>query len=354
MTTLYLTEPRSTVKKDGDTLLVSIPGDENRGTLARKVRLPLGKITQVVVMGDSTLTTPALIALLERQVDVCFLSYHGEFQGRLAPADGKNSLLRLTQLRAHDDQVVSLTLAREFVRGKIHNMRTFLLRANRKREDARITAAIQTLRLVLDQIERLVIPADIIIDARHPQQDSLLGTLLGLEGAGSAAYFEVFGLLFNRDWGFQRRTRRPPTDPINALLSYGYTLLTNLTASLCQVVGFDPYIGFLHSSQYSKPALALDLIEEFRTPVVDSVVLSVLNNDMLKPDDFEETFGAYRLKEDGRRLFLTKYEERLSTAITHPVFNYQADYRKCIELQARLVRKWLTGDIPAYKAFTTR
>jgi len=353
MTTLYLTEPYSTVKKDGETLVISVPANQERGTLARKVRVPLMKLTQVVVTGDSTLTTPALTALIEQRVDICFLSYHGKFQGRIAPADGKNSLLRLAQVRAHDDELKSLMLAQQFVRGKLHNMRTFLLRANRKRQDEHLAAAAETLRGVIDRADYLEITVA-SPNSRHPQRDSARGTLFGLEGAGTAAYFDVFPRLLNGDWGFEGRKRRPPTDPVNTLLSFGYTLLMNQVASACQIVGLDPFVGFLHSTQYGKPALALDLMEEFRTPIIDSVVVTMLNTGMLTPDDFEDTFGAIRLRDAARRNFLTKYEERLNSEITHPTFGYRTDYRKCIELQARLVRKWLVEDIPAYKPFEVR
>lgn len=353
MTTLYLTEPHSTVKKDGETLVISVPANPERGTLARKVRIPLMKISQVVVAGNSTLTTPALTALIEQHVDICFLSYHGKFQGRISPADGKNSLLRLAQARAHDDETKSLTLAQQFVRGKLRNMRTFLLRANRKRQDEQIAVAADTLRGVIEQVDQLEATAA-SKDARQPQHDSVRGTLFGLEGVGSAAYFGVFSRLLNDDWSFKGRRRRPPTDPVNALLSFGYTLLMNEVASACQIAAFDPFIGFLHSAQYGKPALALDLMEEFRAPVVDSVVVTMLNTGMLTPDDFDETFGTVRLRDAGRLSFLAKYEERLSSEITHPVFGYRADYRKCIELQARLVRKWLLEDIPAYRPFEVR
>lgn len=353
MTTLYVTEPYSTVKKDGETLVISIPANSERGTLARKVRVPLMKITQVVVTGDSTLTTPALTALITQRADICFLSYHGKFQGRISPADGKNSLLRLAQVRAHDDETKSLTLAQQFVRGKLRNMRTFLLRANRKRQDAQIAAAAESLRGVIEQVEHLEAAAA-SADARHPQRDSVRGSLFGLEGAGSAAYFDVFSRLLNKDWGFEGRKRRPPTDPVNVLLSFGYTLLMNQVASACQIAGFDPFVGFLHSAQYGKPALALDLMEEFRGPIIDSVVVTMLNTGMLTSDDFEETLGTIRLRDAGRRTFLAKYEERLSSEITHPIFGYRTDYRKCIELQARLIRKWLLEDIPVYKPFEVR
>jgi len=146
MTTLYLTEARSLVRKDGETLLVSIPEDKEAGKAARKVRVPLAKVEQVVVYGDVTVTSPALAALLEQGVGVSFLSYYGKFRGNLTPAQSKNSLLRLAQFRAHEDPARRFELARAFVCGKLANLRAMLLRANRKREDAAVTAAAQTIQ----------------------------------------------------------------------------------------------------------------------------------------------------------------------------------------------------------------
>ncbi|HDQ71092.1 MAG TPA: type I-D CRISPR-associated endonuclease Cas1 [Chloroflexi bacterium] len=355
MATLYLTEPRSLVKKDGDTLMVHIPADEERGTEKRKVRVPLMKVTQVVVCGDATLTSPALAALLAQQADVCFCSYYGRFQGRLAPPLGKNSLIRLAQHRAHNDPARAFALAQTFVRGKLANMRTTLLRANRKRDDLAIARAAESIKGVLDQVDEMD-PGQIVAppDPSQPQADSDIGTLLGLEGAGTAFYFGVFGRLLKGAWHFERRTKRPPRDPVNALLSFGYVLLMNQVASAVSIVGLDPYVGFLHSSQFGKPALALDVMEPFRPLVVDSVVLTLLNNRMLSADDFEDELGAWRLGEDGRRTFLSKFEERLDTSIRHPVFGYQATYRRSLELEVRLVAKWLTDEIRQFKPFMVR
>jgi CRISPR-associated protein Cas1 len=355
MATLYLTEPRSLVKKDGETLLVVIPADKDKGTEKRKVRVPLTKVDSVVVYGDVTLTSRAMAALLEQRSEVCFCSYYGRFRGRLSPEFSKNSLLRRAQYQAHADPARSMHLARAFVRGKLVNMRTLLMRANRKREDERIGAATDSIKKTLAQVDAMrpeqATPPP---DPAKPQADSLQGKLLGLEGAASAFYFGVFGRLLKGGWEFERRRRRPPTDPVNALLSYGYVLLTHQVASAVNVVGLDPYVGFLHSSQYGKPAMALDVTEEFRSPVVDSVVLTLLNNNMLKKKDFEEKLGAWRLSEGGRRTFLRRFEERLNETITHPTFGYKATYRRCLELQVRLAAKWLTRDIPQYRPFTVR
>lgn len=355
MATLYLTEARALVKKDGETLLVQIPADEKRGTEKRQVRVPLMKVTQVVVYGDVTLTSPALTALLEQGTDICFCSAYGRFKGRLAPPLGKNSLIRLEQHRAHNDPVRTLALARALVAGKLANMRAMLLRANRKRDEASIASAAESIKGVLGQVEALQPEqAGPPPDPARPQAGSAHGSLLGLEGAGTAAYFGVFGKLLKEEWGFQRRQRRPPRDPVNALLSFGYVVLANQVASAVSVVGLDPYVGFLHSSQFGKPALALDVMEVFRPLVVDSVVLTVLNNGMLARRDFREELGAWQLSEQGRRTFLTKLEERLDSEIQHPVFGYKATYRRSLELEVRLVAKWLAGEIPAYRPFMVR
>ena len=360
MTTLYLTEPRSLVKKDGDTLLVQIPDNPKQGAPTgagagkRSVRVPLMKISQAVVYGDVTLTSPALAALLEHGVDICFCGAYGRFLGRLAPPFGKNSLVRLAQHQAHHDPVRRFNLARAFVRGKLANLRVMLLRANRKRQDGLIAQAADSLARILAQLDALEPEAASAPDPARPQAGTVYGTLFGLEGSGTAAYFGVFGRLLAGDWGFESRQRRPPRDPVNALLSFASVLLMNQVASAVSVVGLDPYVGFLHSSQFGKPALALDVMEPFRPVVVDSVVLTVLNNDMLKLHDFQEELGAWRLTDAGRRTFLAKFEERLDTEIHHPVFGYQASYRRCLELEVRLVAKFLSGEIATFEPFVVR
>lgn len=362
MPTLYLTEARSLVKKEGETLLVDIPADKQTGREKRVVRVPLIKIDEVVVSGDVTLTSPALAALLERNVSVCFLSYYGKFRGCLSPEMSKNGLLRIAQHAAHADPRRRLGLAAAFVRGKLQNQRTMLLRSNRTRDDQVLADRAEQVRRLTDAVRQVEAGEVVQLsavgvaeeEAEEPDPVAGLGTLLGLEGAAGAAYFAGFGRLLKVRLGFVGRTKRPPTDPINALLSYGYTLLTHQVMTAVNIVGLDPYIGFLHSSQYGKPALALDLMEEFRPVVVDSVVLSLINNGTLQGKDFVEEMGAYRLTDGGRRTFLEKYEERLDTEIEHPRFGYKARYRRCIELQARLLAKALKGEIAAYPAFTVR
>ena len=356
MTTLYITEPYSIVKKDGDTLVVNVPAGEKEDRPARKVRIPLIKVDEVVILGDSTLTAPALAALLDQHVAITLLNSYGQFRGRVIPSAPRNSLLRLAQFRAHEDPARSLELARQFVAGKLGNLRTMLLRSNRKLKDDAITAAAEALRGILDQVEELKSDGTPPPDPGKPQAGSVWGTLQGLEGAGTGRYFGVFGRLLRGDAGlkFDHRNRRPPRDPVNAMLSFGYTLLLHQCSAALQTVGLDPYVGYLHSSQYSKPSLALDLMEEFRGPVVDSVILTIVNNRILQEKDFIEDLGSYRLQDNSRRAFLLKFEERLNTEIKHPIFEYKATYRRCIELQARLLGKALTGEVKDYPPFRVR
>ncbi len=361
MPTLYLTEDRSLVRRDTeDCLLIQVPEQHGKeGAAAYKRRVPLVKVESVVVMGEVTLTASALHMLLDKNIEIHFLDGIGRSKGHLSPALSKNSLLRLAQHRAHINGQQRYELARRFAIGKLSNQRTMLQRYQRRLTDPMLSQAIET---ITASLKRLATPmtenteGPTLTTGDVGIKGTLIETILGLEGAGSSAYFHCFGRLLvdQETWPFNGRVRRPPTDPVNALLSYGYSILTSHVSSAVQIVGFDPCIGYLHSSTYGRPALALDLMEEFRPLIVDSVVLSILNNRMLTPNDFHCELGAYRLKKEPRKIFLTRLEERLNEEITHPVFGYKAKYRYCIELQARLAAKYLTGETDVYPPLIMR
>jgi len=217
-------------------------------------------------------------------------------------------------------------------------MRTLLLRSNRQLQDSEIADATSAIQRILREVPRT----------------TTVGSLLGIEGNGSAAYFGVFGKLLRGPMNFSRRRRRPPTDPVNAMLSLGYTLLLHQVSAAIQVVGFDPYAGFLHQPRHGRPALALDLMEEFRPIIADSVALNIINHHILTEQDFKEELGVVHLKPDARKKFYAKFEERLQEELQHPYFGYRTSYRRCIELQARLLGKWLTGEIPVYLPLSVR
>ncbi len=332
MVTLYLNEQESIVKKRAEYLIVQYPDNHT-------VEVPIIKVSQVVVSGNVTLTTPALHTLLEAGIEVCFLSMYGQFRGRLAPPIAKNALLRREQYRAHFDSQRTLEVAQACVKGKLENMRTMLMRANRSLQDAEITAATVAMQTMIQQIPH----------------STTVGSLLGIEGNGSASYFAVFGKLLRAPMTFTRRRRRPPLDPVNAMLSLGYTLLLQQLSSAIEMVGLDPYAGFLHQPRYGRPALALDLMEEFRPIIVDSVVLNIVNRRLLTVQDFQEELGGgVYLKPEARKTFYARFEERLQDEIQHPHFGYRTSYRRCIELQVRLLGKWVTGEIPAYLPLSVR
>lgn len=365
MPTLYLTEDHALVRRDTeDCLLVQIPEQRGEGGVvlapASKRRIPLHKVDDVIVMGDVTLTASALQMLLEKNIEIHFLDGIGRFKGRLTPGLSKNSLLRLAQHRAHNDLTKRSEFARRFVIGKLSNQRTMLQRYNRRQADPTFEQEITLMNSNIRQLASLSMGITTepvkLVSGDLGIEGSPLETILGLEGSGSAAYFRCFGrmLVDQEQWPFAGRIKRPPTDAANALLSYGYSLLTTQVASAVQITGFDQFVGFLHSSTYGRPALALDLMEEFRPLIVDSVVLTLLNNRMLTKDDFHVELGAYRLKKEPRKLFLKRFEERLNEEITHPMFGSRVKYRRCIELQARLAAKFLTGEIDAYPALITR
>jgi len=346
-----------------DCLLIQVPEKRGEGGTviapAFKKRIPLVKVDDVVVVGEVTMTSSALHMLLEKNIEIHFLGYYGQFKGRLTPGLSKNSLLRMAQHRAHNDLCKRGELARRFVIGKLSNQRTMLQRSNRRQADPLFKQEIEQIGGIIRRLSTLsteVGTTYTLATGDTGIEGTPIETILGMEGAGSAAYFNCFGNMLSdqQQWAFAGRVKRPPTDPVNALLSYGYALLTSQVASAVQIIGFDQFIGYLHSSVYGRPALALDLMEEFRPIIVDSVVLTLLNNRMLSKDDFYVELGAYRLKNEPRKTFLTRFEERLNEEVTHPIFSYKVKYRRCIELQARLLAKCLTGEINEYPPFITR
>ncbi len=359
MATLYLTEEYSLVRRETENmLLVEVPARQGKDGVhprpARSERIPLVKIDEVVVLGEITLTASAFHLLLEREIEITFLGRFGQFKGRLSPPFSKNAVVRMAQYRAHQDMAKRCELARRFVIGKLMNQRTMLQRYQRRQADAEMKQIIKQMALLLRDLAALPIDTAHVPHRLVSGDNRIAGTpleaMLGMEGAGSAAYFRCFGRLLSnpRQWPFAGRVKRPPTDPVNALLSFGYSLLTGKVASAVQLVGFDHFVGYLHSSFYGRPALALDLVEEFRPIIVDSVVLSLLNRRMLRPDDFVVELGAYRLKDERRNVFFTHLEERLNEEVQHPMFGYKVTYRRCLELQARLLAKVLTGEIDEY------
>ena len=331
---LYVQSPGSRIKKTGEELLV-----EERDGTSHRVRL--GNTSQVSVFGGVQVTTPAIRALAERGISLCYFSAGGWFYAHTRGMDHKNVELRRLQYRVADEPKRALALARRFVSVKIKNCRT-LLRRNASGIDGQ----------VLDRLRELVTAAEDVQSAE---------SLLGIEGTAARIYFENFpralkvgdgddGLAFR----FDGRNRRPPLDPVNALLSLAYAYLTKDLTVTALAVGFDAYLGFYHRPRYGRPALALDLMEEFRPLIADSVVLSAVNNGVVRAGDFIRRGGAVSLSRPGRARFLKAYERRMDELVTHPVFGYRISYRRVLEVQVRLLARHLAGEIPEFPAFATR
>lgn len=302
--------------------------------------VPLIKVDGVVVLGRATVSPAALMELLERKIPLSFMTGTGRFLGRLEPELNKNVFVRSAQWQAAGESPQAVHLVQAFVRGKLKNYRTMLMRSQRE-GIAGLESGITRLDQALQPIQHTL-----IIDA-----------LRGLEGAGSAAYFGAFDRLIRNDkFSFHTRNRRPPTDPVNALLSFGYALLRHDVQGAINIVGLDPYLGYLHTQRYGRPSLALDVMEEFRPLVVDSMVLSALNRKALTPDDFhsEPLSQAVSLSDEGRRTFLRLYEQKKQSKFKHPVMGRQCTYQEAFEIQVRLLAKYLMAEIDSYPPLVLR
>jgi CRISPR-associated protein Cas1 len=331
MATLYVTEPGARIEKEYHRLVVT-KEDE---TLVAVAAL---EVTGVVIVGNVGLTTPAIAFLLEREIPVVFLSSHGKLRGRLVGAAARNLALRHQQYQRARDPGFGLSISRAMVRGKLENSATLARRLARTRS-ATISAE------MLGQIQAAR-------DAVAGTSD--LATLRGVEGAGARAYLAVWRAALQHDFGFVRRARRPPPDPINALLSLGYTLLAENLFAAIEIVGLDPYDGFYHADQYGRPALALDLMEEFRGIIVDSMVLNVINREIITARDFQAAQDAddgVLLNRHGLKKFFHHYGARLRTLVKHPFYGKRWTYQKCFEAQARLLRAVIEGKRPVYVPF---
>jgi CRISPR-associated protein Cas1 len=332
---LYVLGQGLTVGKSGEVLRVT-----NRD---RKVvqEARLHEISQVNLFGNITLTAPALQTLCGADKSVAHFSSGGWFYGLTQGLGLRNGYLRAEQFRQSSNPVFCRAVAARTVAAKIRNQRTLLQRNH-----------VEPPRLALARLKRL---------ADDASRTASLGSLLGIEGTAARLYFEYFGGMLKVDdearlpvFEFAHRNRRPPRDPVNALLSLAYSLLSKDLTIVCAMVGFDPFWGFYHQPRFGRPALALDLMEMFRPLVADSSVLSAVNTGMVGAKDFVRVGQSVTLTPDGRKGLLRAYEQRVDGLVTHPVFGYRVSYRRVFEIQARLLARFVTGEIEDYPPFQTR
>ncbi len=328
MGTVYVSQDDSFIGKTDERLTV-------KAEKKQILDVPLIKIDGLVILGRATISPAAVMELLERKIPMSFMTGTGRFLGRLEPELTKNIFVRRSQWDASGESPKAIHIVQAFVRGKLKNYRTSLMRHMRDYPD-------NDLQRGIDDLETAI--ASII-------NHNAITSLRGVEGNGSAVYWRSFPKLIRADsFTFTTRNRRPPVDPVNAMLSFGYSLLRHDVQGALNIVGFDPYLGYLHTERYGRPSLALDLMEEFRPLIVDAIVLSAINRKAIAPKDFtaEPLSKAVSLTNEARKVFLTLYEQKKQSEFKHPVMGRKCTYQEAFELQARLLAKYLMGEIEKY------
>ena len=332
MPNLYVTEPGARLEKEAGQLLVTKEGEV-------LLAVPAHRVETVIAVGAVGITTPALAFLLDRRIGLVFLTSAGAFRGRLSADLSTHVALRRQQYRRTEDPALCLTVGSALLRGKLRNCRTLLLRWDETNRDEATLAAVAELTALEEQLA----------------EAGSRAALMGIEGRAARRYFAVLGRSLRPPWRFERRARRPPPDPVNALLSLLYTLLHESCHAALEASGLDPAYGFLHAPRDGRASLALDLMEEFRPIVADSVMLTLCNKRILDPGDFEPgtTREGVWLGREGWRKVATQYARRLETTIRPPGMVRSTTYRKLLEVQARRLRRTIETDEP-YEPFLVK
>jgi CRISPR-associated protein Cas1 len=336
LNTLFVTSQGAYLSKEGECVLVRVERQE-------RLRIPVHTLDGIVCFGNVT-CSPFLIGFCaERDVTVSFLSEYGRFLARIQGPVSGNVLLRRTQYRYADDRLKTAAMSRAFVAGKVYNSRMVLQRAlrdhSKKVDEALMLSATGRLAAILD----------------HLQQDLPLDRMRGFEGEAAHIYFGVFDQLITAqkaDFFFHQRSRRPPLDRVNCLLSFLYTLLMHDVRSALESVGLDPAVGFLHRDRPGRPGLALDHMEEFRSFVADRLTLSLINRGQVKAKGFEiRESGAVLMDGETRKTVLAAYQKRKQIEIVHPFLREKMEVGLLFYAQALLLARFLRGDLDGYPPF---
>ena len=325
MTTLYVIQPDAILSKDYEAFQVALKQED--GTW-KKCKVAAQTVNEIMLMGNPQVTGDAFAYDLELGMPIHYLSSFGKYLGSALPKSSRNGQLRLAQYQVYYDPVKRLELVKTIVTAKIHNQYHVLYRHNEKDNPLKERKGLVKNQQTLDQVR-------------------------GVEGLAAREYFACWQNMVGKQWTFNGRNRRPPTDPVNSLLSFAYALLQGQVMAAVNVAGLDPYIGYLHEVHHGQPAMVLDLMEEFRALIADNLVLSVLHKKEIQPQDFNESLGAYRLKDNARKTFLEAFNKKMNDEFKHPVFDYRCTYRRGIELQARLLSRHLQEGVP-YKPLSLR
>ena len=321
----YVTEQGASVHKEGRTLVVKKDGQQ-------LAEWELVHLKALCLIGRVHLTTPAVQVLLKEGIETAFMTHTGRLLGQLTPPQARNVELRMAQYRHYEDAGARMVLARKIVHAKVANAEAILSRFARNHPEADLSPIIADLKPLHRGID----------DAAD------LNALMGAEGMAARIYFQGLSRMCRGELTFSGRSSRPPRDPVNALLSLGYTFLVNELSSLLDAIGFDPYIGILHGVAYGRPSLALDLVEPFRHAVIDRFVLSLVNNRVVRPDDFEQEDGdeGVRLTRPAFHTFIRHYEKTMLRKRPNPFGEGQTDVRQIVRRQAEQLAATLTRGEP--------
>lgn len=324
MAAIYLIEQGTSIYKDYQRFIIHVSEKQ-------KLEVPIREVEQILVFGNIQLSTPVIQTCLQEKIAVLFLSQSGQYHGHLWSEESTHLDNQLVQIQRQNDNYFQFNVSKVIVYGKLMNSKQLLMRFNRKRKLAEVEKAILGINQDIDSLDSV----------------ANLDALRGYEGIGAARYFPAYGkLITNANFDFSLRNRQPPTDPVNSLLSFGYTLLFNNVLSFVIAEGLSPYLANFHYGEKQKPYLAFDLMEEFRSPIVDSLILDIVNHSVFKPKDFDilaSTGGVY-LNQSARRIFLKKFETRMNEEVSHPDLQSLATYRHAIQLQVRRYRRSLLSD----------
>jgi CRISPR-associated protein Cas1 len=325
MANLYLTEQNSILRKTGDRLIVQ-KGDEIL------LDVQCHKIDAVLIFGNVQFTTQAVHELFEHGIEMAILTRTGKLIGQITSPATKNITLRLEQFKKYWDDDFRVNVSREIVTGKIKNCLNIIRLFSYNHPETDFKAETTGLKTTLSSVES----ADAI------------GQLLGLEGSAAKTYFDAFGKMLIGEFSFPGRRKRPPTDPVNALLSLSYTMIFNEISSLLDGLGFDPYLGYFHSVDYGRASLAADLVEEFRAPIADRLTLNLVNNRIFIQEDFytNPKNGGVYLNRDALKRYFVEYETMLNHEFIHPATNENTTFRKCFRIQAERLASAIQTDVP--------
>ena len=320
MSIIYITKNNISLSKKRQRVLVK----KNDNVIAD---VPIINLDQIVVIGSFTITSSLINLSLEEDIPIIILNYYGQYKGRIVAGYSQNINFRIKQFNKYNDKLFALNLSRIIVEGKLKNMKVIIQSANRKKADKRLEEAVEKIDNILIKLKTA----------------ETIEKLRGYEGIGSRYYFEIFNLLINNNFIFNGRNRNPPRDPVNSMLSFGYTLLLNDIISALYIHDLDPYVGFLHSVRNGKPALALDLIEEFRHIIIDRMVKALINKNVITKASFDRD-KKIMLKEKSKNIFLKEYENKLNTEIMHPKTGKSLTWRRIIREQARFLKDSIKGE----------